>query len=217
MRRSLALGALAFLTEPATMVGHPVTSGEAAQLGDRCITAKVPAMAVPARVRPFIPARHCAIEVASADLDRDGRTDYVVVVAPVRAAGDTSGAEEVPRPLLVLVAAPGGLRLAARSDRAVMCAECGGMMGDPFMGISARAGGFTVEHYGGSAWRWTAHYAFAYSRGNRTWDLVRVEQESFHAAEPEVVKRQVAKPPRDYGRIDLAHFDPDDWKGRGAR
>ena len=90
-------------------------------------------------------------------------------------------------------------------------------MGDPFVGIEASAGTFTVMHYGGSSWRWSSNVRFNYSRKDKAWQLVRVETSSFHTADPDKEKVEVATPPKDFGKIDFADFDPEDWKGKGPR
>jgi hypothetical protein len=91
-----------------------------------------------------------------------------------------------------------------------MCSRCGGVWGDPFEGVTAESGRFTVEHYGGSAWRWRVDFTFAYSRRDRAWQLVRVHQLNYHTSDPEATtKRRELRPPRDYGKIDLRAFDPD--------
>jgi hypothetical protein len=90
-----------------------------------------------------------------------------------------------------------------------MCSECGGMMGDPFAGVTVRTNTFTVNHYGGSAWRWTADYKFNYSRIDKTWQLVRIEKTNFHAADQKkTLERNVMTPPKDFGKVDIADFDP---------
>jgi hypothetical protein len=187
-------------------------AGAAAQ-ADRCERAA----AVPAAVRPFVTPGRCAIAVAQGDVDHDGLTDFVVALGPAAAPAPGPGGEAA-RALLVLVGTgDGGARLGARGDRAVLCAACGGVMGDPFVGVTARSGTFTVRHYGGSSWRWGADFTFGYSRRDRAWQLVRVDEVSFHASDPATTQRRVSVPPRDYGKIDLREFAPDDWKGRGAR
>jgi hypothetical protein len=187
----------------------PLALGVGAQADARCAAPGD----VPAAVRPFVPPPACAVAVARADLDRDGRGDYVVVVGArvARAAA----ADTAPRALLVLLADPrGALRVAARGGRAVLCATCGGAMGDPFVGVEARAGGFTLRHYGGSSWRWSADYTFAHSRRDRAWQLVRVEEASFHASDPSAPRRRVSTPPRDFGKIDVRAFDAEAWQLR---
>jgi hypothetical protein len=173
--------------------------------------------ALPQELRPFVEPGTKAIWLAKADLDRDGREDAILVLERLARTSE-DGLEERQRPLLIVLRqADGSLRVAKRNDRVVMCSDCGGVMGDPFQGVEAGPGTFTVSHYGGSAWRWTEDYRFNWSRKDRTWQLVRVEETSFHTMEPDKVERHVATPPKDFGKIDFADFDPSDWKGRGPR
>ena len=146
---------------------------------------------MPAELQPFIEKGTRALAVESADLDRDGTRDYVLVLERIDAKGEPVEAEEGQRPLLVIVrGADGTLRLAKRNDRVVLCSHCGGMMGDPFAGIEAKTGSITVSHYGGSAWRWSSEYRFDYSRIDSTWQLVRVTETNFHALDEARVIRE---------------------------
>jgi hypothetical protein len=125
---------------------------------------------------------------------------------------------EQARPLLILVRdATGALKLSKRSAKAVGCKDCGGVMGDPFQGIHIEKGRFTVEHYGGSSWRWSANYTFGWSRRDQSWQLVRVEHQSFHATDPGTVETTVHTPPKDFGLIDVTEFDPEDYLGKGRK
>jgi hypothetical protein len=162
---------------------------------------------LPAAVRPFVKRGTCAIELESKDFDLDGRGDYLLVLEQLEAGPDPAFGRR--RSLLVLTASPAGtLREAARNDGVVLCSGCGGVWGDPFEGVTAERGRFTVEHYGGSAWRWRVDYTFAYSRRDRAWQLVRVYQVNYHTGDPEAtMKRRELRPPRDYGKVDLRAFD----------
>ena len=172
---------------------------------------------LPPELRGFVEPGTKAIWLAKADLDRDGREDAILVLERLAHTSE-DGLEERQRPLLVVTRqADGSLRVAKRNDRLVMCSGCGGVMGDPFQGVEAGPGTFTVSHYGGSAWRWTEDYRFNWSRKDRSWQLVRVEQTSFHTMEPDKVEAHVATPPKDFGKIDIADFDPGNWKGQGPR
>jgi hypothetical protein len=185
-----------------------------AQSADRCL----PAAQVPAAVRAHVAPGSCAVALERADVDTDGRPDALVVLGRPGAPDPDRPADAAPRTLLVLVGTPtGDLRLAARAPRAVMCATCGGVMGDPFVALVPRSAGFTIQHLGGSGWRWTADYTFGWSRRDAAWQLVRVERTTFHAGDPTRVQRRIARPPRDFGKIDLRAFDGEDWEGRGAR
>ena len=173
--------------------------------------------ALPRELRPFVEPGTKPIWLATADLDRDGDEDALLVLERLAQTSE-DGLEERQRPLLILARqADGNWRVAKRNDRLVMCSDCGGVMGDPFQGVEAGPGTFTVSHYGGSAWRWTEDYRFNWSRRDRAWQLVRVEETSFHTMEPDKVETHVATPPKDFGKIDFADFDPGNWKGQGPR
>jgi len=107
--------------------------------------------------------------------------------------------------------------LAKRNDRIIYCSTCGGMMGDPFVGITAGRKTFTVEHYGGSAWRWSNSYKFNYSRIDNAWQLVEVREESFHVSDQEGGESRTYTPPKDFGKIDIADFDPDNWMKKSVK
>ena len=170
---------------------------------------------LPPELLSFVDPDAHAIWLSSADLDRDGDEDHLLVLE--RQATDHV-VEERQRPLLlVLREADGSLRVAKRNEHIVMCSSCGGVMGDPFVEIEAGPGTFTVRHYGGSSWRWGLDYRFGYSRRDRTWQLVEVNSTSFHSSEPEKTEDKRLVPPKDFGKIDIADFDPEDYEGKGER
>lgn len=168
---------------------------------------------LPAELKPFVPAGYDPLSLDSADLDFDGVKDYVLVL---QKKGDV---DEGSRPLLIITRAPdGSLKQRARNDKLVYCASCGGVMGDPFQGVEAGPGRFAVTHYGGSAWRWANAFRFAYSRRDATWQLVRVEEESFNSLDPDkTLKKRLYIPPRDFGKIDIGDFDPNKFQGVGPK
>jgi len=178
----------------------------------------IPLAKLPPEVRPFVEAGTRALALERADLDGDGAADFILVLEKQKAKPADPDIEEGQRPLLVLVRQAGGaLKLAARNDKVVYCASCGGMMGDPFQGVVAGPRTFTVNNAGGSAWRWSLSYRFNYSRRDAAWQLVRVEDHTYHAVQAGSEKKAVFTPPRHFGKIGLAEFDPQDWKGRGQR
>jgi hypothetical protein len=173
---------------------------------------------LPAEVRGFVDPGTRPIALEKGDLNGDGRQDFVLVLERQKAQASDEDIEEDQRPLLLLVRqADGKLKEAKRNSKLVYCSSCGGMMGDPFQGVEVGSKSFTVSHYGGSAWRWAVDYKFAYSRKDDTWQLVRVEESNFHASDPDNGENKVYTPPRDFGKIDIADFDPEKWKGQGPR
>lgn len=164
---------------------------------------------LPAEARPFIAAGTRPIVYERGDLNGDGREDAILVLEALKPR-DVDGMAQRARPLLILARdARGTLQLRKRSDHVVLCPECGGIMGDPLQDVTVERRAFSVSHYGGSGWRWSNLYRFAYSRRDDTWQLVRVEESSFHASDPESGTETVRLPPRDYGKIDIADFDPE--------
>jgi hypothetical protein len=168
-------------------------------------------------VKGLLIAGETVIDVQQADLDRDGLDDLLLVTERKIPAKPPDDWIQTTRSLLVLTRqAEGGYVLRARNDKVVYCAECGGMMGDPFDGVSAAPGTYTVAHYGGSAWRWSVSTTFNYSRRDKAWQLVSVKSDYFHVADEDTTgKSATLVPPNHYGKIDLRDFDPEDFIGRG--
>lgn len=114
----------------------------------------------------FIPAGYEVLDEGRVvgDLNQDGRPDIALAL---RATAETaSDGEEYPERLLVLLfATPAGYRLAAQSNKIVLCKECGGIYGDPFAGLTIFKGVLSVDHYGGSSWRWSLTHKFRYQQG----------------------------------------------------
>jgi hypothetical protein len=173
---------------------------------------------IPAEVQPFVESGSKAIALEAADLNGDGRGDFVLVLERENPAKDENDMPVNQRPLLILLrGADGRLSEAKRNERLVMCSQCGGVFGDPFDSITAGRDTFTVNFYGGSNWRWAYSYKFNYSRVDKTWQLVRAEESSYHTSNPDKMKTQVFIPPRDYGKIDIASFDPANYKKPSRR
>ena len=177
------------------------------------VVARQDELKVPAEVQPFAAAGTKAIAVEAADLNGDGRGDFVLVLEKANPSKDADDLPIGQRPLLILLRGDDGrLSAAKRNERVVMCSRCGGVFGDPFEGVVAGRNTFTVMFYGGSNWRWAYSYKFDYSRRDKTWQLVRAEETSYHTSDPEKMKTRVLTPPRDYGKIDIADFDPENYK-----
>ncbi|MGH9820731.1 MAG: hypothetical protein ACRD43_11230 [Pyrinomonadaceae bacterium] len=174
---------------------------------------------VPAEVKPFVENGMIPIALETGDLNGDGTKDFILVLSkPTRDDGTYDEAGEALRPTLILTRDAGGkLSLAARNDQVSYCKACGGVMGDPFQGVQIKGMTFTFTNAGGSSDRWDDEYTFGYSRRDKQWQLTRAEENSFSAFSPTKVKTRVRTPPKDFGLIDFKDFDPENFKGKGAK
>ena len=177
------------------------------------------AVPVPDDVKPFVEKNSIPIALETADLNADGRKDHLLVISEIVPEGEGYEEGDGERSVLILVRQPSGsLKLAARNDLVAMCRNCGGVFGDPFAGVTIRGTRFTINNYGGSNSRWAFSYTFSYSRRDRTWQLTRVEETTFHALDPDRTERtHIYTPPKNFGLITFADFDPASFKGKGKK
>lgn len=177
---------------------------------------------LPPELTPFVLPGHEALDFTEGDLDGDGRRDAVLILAGPAEVARTDDMETRRLLLLLIRQADGRLKEARRNDRVVYCRTCGGMMGDPYVGTEVAPGRFTVNHYGGSAWRWGNSYTFAYDTSRKDWFLDRETSTSFHASDPDEPKDEVLTR-QQLGDIPLQAFAPawydksQPWKVTAAR
>lgn len=159
-------------------------------------------------MRQFVPAGYRLLDMETGDLNRDAYPDKLLVLDTIQTDTTVTGSE-ARRPLLLLTAdAQGRYTLAARNDNSVLCSGCGGMMGDPYQGLTIKKGYFSVEHYGGTGWRWTHILTFKYNPADAHWYLHRAGGESYHTGRPDDVKTHI-ETTRDFGRIRFEQYQGD--------
>lgn len=139
---------------------------------------------LPNSVTQHIPAGYCAIDTAIGDLNNDPFPDMLLVLANKNEealAIENDSSKNIRRPLLLLIGSSDGeYKLAARNDNIVYDIVSGGVMGDPFVGITLKNGYFSIEHYGGSAWRWDHIITFKYSKQKKYWYLHKESKSTFN-------------------------------------
>lgn len=136
----------------------------------------------------FIPNGFTLLDSASGDLNLDGFNDLIVVLK-----NDLE--ETVPdttRPLLILHGAKNKTyTLITKNDHVVLCNDCGGMFGNPYEGIAVKNNYFSVEHYGGSNWRWTRIITFKYDLKNKQYVLHKDAGVSYHTSDPDKITKNI--------------------------
>lgn len=158
------------------------------------------------QIGAFILPGYELMDTLSGDLNLDGRMDYLLVLKQ-KGEADAATDVQVKRPLLLLIADENNqLQLARRNDHTVYCMQCGGMMGDPYNGLAIKDGYFSIQHYGGSAWRWTRVITYKYDQKAQEWYLHKDGSENFHASEPENVTEEI-KTTKDFGQVKFEAFD----------
>lgn len=156
----------------------------------------------------FIPENYALLDSISGNLNWDDYNDMILVLKKNNEE-QTSDVVDHPekRPLLILIGeANNNYKLIERNDNSVYCVDCGGMMGDPYMRIVIKQGYFSVEHYGGSAWRWTRIITYKYSKEDNNWFLHKDGGESFNTNEPEKIKETI-KTTKDFGKVLFKDFN----------
>jgi len=114
-------------------------------------------------IKDFIPKDYEIKDSISGDLNKDGLKDIVLVLSHLQE--DTFEMDEEPkRLLLILFKSAVGFKLSGKSSEVVMCRHCGGMYGDPYSQLDITKGVLSIEHYGGSSWRWTETRKFRYQQ-----------------------------------------------------
>ena len=170
----------------------------------------------------FIPDGYTVKDWKTGNLNRDDQDDIVIILEKESSeteavnANDAQGGaaasgspaiNEEKRPVLLLTRnSNGNLKLAGRNDNVVLCSDCGGVLGDPYSAITIKNGYFSIEHYGGSNWRWTRIIIFKYSEQNKTWYLHKDGGDSYHTSNPDEINSKVLSK-KDFGTIKFEDYD----------
>ncbi|UYB53831.1 hypothetical protein OCJ37_07785 [Xanthomonas sp. AM6] len=125
---------------------------------------------LPADVLRQLPAGYLPLAQQRADLDADGRADYLVAL---QQRGEAEREPAPARPLLIFVQqADGHYRLAARNDRVVLKRDDGGQC-DPFTDsdepFAVKGRFFTVQNSVSCGQHWSDYITFRYLPERKTW------------------------------------------------
>ncbi|MCB1174410.1 MAG: hypothetical protein KDK39_12640 [Leptospiraceae bacterium] len=149
---------------------------------DAASNQKLPPAQLPASL---IPAGYRIQTEVSGDLNKDEIADKVVVffhksepTEPGATAIDPDA--EPPRLLVVFLARDGQYHKAIESQTAIMCRQCGGIMGDPYQAVKIERGSFLISHFGGSRERWGFDHRFQLRSGR--WQMTGVTETTYDSA-----------------------------------
>lgn len=155
--------------------------------------------------KKYLPQDSKILDQYEADLNQDGLTDIILVVAKKEENRILDG-DAPHRSLIILFSGRNGYIKAMETDTVVYCKTCGGLVGDPYVGISVKPPFFTIEHYGGSAWRWNQYITFKYSKEHNEFILHKLGTETFHASSPEKIETKI-QTKKDFGVVKIQDFD----------
>jgi hypothetical protein len=167
---------------------------------------------LPEVISKFVPKGFTVINITSGNLNLDEYSDTILVL---KENNEEASEEEKNRPLLLLLGQPDkDFKLEKRNNRAVFCFACGGMGGDPFVGITIKNGYFSIEHgiHGGQ--HWDDITTFKYDKSKQNWFLHKEGYESYKMndsqdsnAEELVLDVKRQKTVKDFGIISFDNFD----------
>ncbi len=150
-------------------------------------------------LKTFIPEDHVVMDYEYGDLNRDDKKDDVILVSYSKTEAEEGGS--IGRTTYILTRQTDGkLKKEGENGSVVLCSDCGGVMGDPYQGIVIKNGYFSLEHWGGSRWKWTQINTFKYDGEKKGWYLHKKGGESYDSFEPEKVEETVSTV-KDFGII----------------
>lgn len=151
----------------------------------------------------YIPKDYSILDSASGNLNNDSYKDLVLILKYKyeSTGGDTT------RPLLLLAGTKENRYfLMAKNDSVVLCKECGGIFGDPYQGITIKKGFFSIEHYGGSSWRWTRIITFKYDVKSKQFLLHRDAGVSYHNTEHPIKETVIISNKSDFDKLNFVNY-----------
>ena len=180
---------------------------------------------IPDEAKSFVLTGYEVLDYIIGDLNNDKRPDAMMVLKLI--GEDTlmlDNEKDAKRPLLLLIRqANGKLKLAKRNDDVVMCRQCGGMYGDPYVGIKISPGSFILQFYGGSpSWRWGFDYSFRFNSLKKDWFIEQELESLYHMTEPDK-SRDLNIGVEELGEISFEKYKPHDdseettWKVKAAK
>lgn len=114
-------------------------------------------------------------EVVEGDLNNDNVSDIAFVIE----CADNSELDGNRALMILIDKGAGNYDLSVKAEKVIRRKDEGGFMGEAFMGLKIEDGTLEIDHYGGSAWRWSTSHTFKFIN-NRCY-LIESIEDWFHA------------------------------------
>ena len=149
-----------------------------------------------------IPKGYSVLSFTKGDLNFDEFQDAILILKH-----KDEDREDYKRPLYILIGdSKGKFKVVAENNNSVLGYSDGGIYGDPFTGVTIKKGYFSIEHYGGSNWRWTRIVTFKYDKKKKDWFLYKDGGESYHISKPQKITTDIATT-KDFGIVPFSKFN----------
>jgi len=157
---------------------------------------------IPKSVLKIIPKDYKVLNFTKGDLNKDKFDDAILIL---KHNGEDK--DEFKRPLYILLGSKGeNYKVIAKNSNAVLGYFDGGVFGDPFDGVTIKNGYFSIEHYGGSNWRWTRIVTFKYNKKKKNWFLYKDGGDSYHTSNPDKVSTEI-QTVKDFGIVPFKKYN----------
>lgn len=148
-----------------------VRNADINQATDSTVTASDSSEVNANKFSQFVPADWEILDRQEGDMNNDGRKDAILIIQKKVENDDANVQLDQFRKLIILFQnETNQYQVSASSATAIMCRNCGGMLGDPYVSTSILDNSFAIEHYGGSRDRWDYIHVFNWQDGD--WFLV---------------------------------------------
>lgn len=158
----------------------------------------------------FIPDDHLVLDYEYGNLNNDELEKDVILISHSKKE-QTEDFYEGERNLYILCRnSEGKLIEVGMNPDVVLCKGCGGIFGDPYNTIAIKNGYFSIEHYGGSNWRWTRIITFKHDGQKKDWFLHKDGGVSYHTSDPEGKEEEEIATTKDFGIVAFKDFKNED-------
>lgn len=134
---------------------------------------------------------YAVLDTGMGDADLDGDLDLALVMFNEKEAKNSETHHDAThRQVLFFYGENGKWVLQWKNDSLVLCGDCGGVFGDPYTDFCILRGSITIQHFGGSSWRWSRKTVFTFNKEKREHFLSFDQSLSFHASNPDSVETE---------------------------